>query len=104
MRKLQKPIALLLVACMLFGLMAVGVSAVEISQKPANGNTVGQPFAPYTGGSQNFRIPGIVTLDNGTLIAACDARWNHSGDHIRRYREYIRNKYPDGRMRPRRFR
>ena len=80
MRKLQKPIALLLVACMLFGLMAVGVSAVEISQKPANGNTVGQPFAPYTGGSQNFRIPGIVTLDNGTLIAACDARWNHSGD------------------------
>ena len=80
MRKLQKPIALLLVACMLFGLMAVGVSAVEISQKPANGNTEGQPFAPYTGGSQNFRIPGIVTLDNGTLIAACDARWNHSGD------------------------
>ena len=80
MRKLQKPIALLLVACMLFGLMAVGVSAVEISQKPANGNTQGQPFAPYTGGSQNFRIPGIVTLDNGTLIAACDARWNHSGD------------------------
>ena len=49
MRKLQKPIALLLVACMLFGLMAVGVSAVEISQKPADGNTVGQPFAPYTG-------------------------------------------------------
>ena len=80
MRKLQKFLALLLVVCMLFSLMTVAVSAVEISTKPTNGNTVGQPFAPYTGGSQNFRIPGIVTLDNGTLIAACDARWNHNGD------------------------
>ena len=80
MRKLQKPIALLLSVCMLLSLMTVAVGAVEISPKPANGTTEGQPFAPYTGGSQNFRIPGIVTLDNGTLIAACDARWNHSGD------------------------
>ena len=80
MRKLHKPLSLLLAICMLLSLMTVAVGAVEISQKPADGNTVGQPFAPYTGGSQNFRIPGIVTLDNGTLIAACDARWNHSGD------------------------
>ena len=30
---------------------------------------------PGTGGSENFRIPAIITLENGDLIAAADARW-----------------------------
>ena len=34
-----------------------------------------QPFMPGTGGSENFRIPAIITLENGDLIAAADARW-----------------------------
>ena len=55
-------------------------SAITITEKPANGTTVGQPFLTGTGGSLNFRIPGIVTLNDGTLIATTDARWNHAGD------------------------
>ncbi|HJA32880.1 MAG TPA: exo-alpha-sialidase [Candidatus Mediterraneibacter merdigallinarum] len=52
----------------------------NVSDKPADGTTSGQPFAAGTGGSQNFRIPAIVTLDDGTIIAAADARWNTSAD------------------------
>lgn len=48
--------------------------------RPPDGTTQGQPFAPGTGGSANFRIPAMVTLDNGTVVAATDARWNTTGD------------------------
>ena len=47
---------------------------------PCPGETAAAPFAPGTGGSQNFRIPALATLEDGTLVAACDARWNHTGD------------------------
>ena len=50
------------------------------SPRPCPGVTVSEPFAPGTGGSQNFRIPAMVTLADGTLVAACDARWDHTGD------------------------
>ena len=80
MHNAKRTIAICLVLCMLLSVLPVSALAVSISTKPDNGTTEGQPFAPGTGGSKNFRIPGIVTLDNGTLIAACDARWNHSGD------------------------
>ncbi len=80
MRKFKQVLALLLVFSMAFGLLSMGVAALDISPTPADGNTTGQPFAAGTGGSANFRIPGIVTLNDGTLIAACDARWNHAGD------------------------
>ena len=53
---------------------------IYIAETPEPGVTHGQPFAPGTGGSQNFRIPAIVMLENGTLFAACDARWDHDGD------------------------
>lgn len=52
----------------------------NVSDKPADGTTSGQPFAAGTAGSQNFRIPAMVTLDDGTIIAAADARWNTSAD------------------------
>ena len=49
--------------------------------------TAGQPFGTGTGHSANFRIPSIITLKhqqttdlNGRLVAAIDARWNHTGD------------------------
>ena len=47
---------------------------------PQPGTTQGEPFAPGTGGSNNFRIPSIITLDSGRIVAAIDARWNHLGD------------------------
>ena len=80
MQKMKRFISIVLTVCMLMSILSTGVLAVTITEKPADGTTEGQPFAPGTGGSTYFRIPGIVTLDNGTLIAACDARWNHTGD------------------------
>ena len=59
---------------------AQAATGITYAEKPENGTTQGQPFAPGTGGSQNFRIPGIVALDNGTIVACTDARWNHAGD------------------------
>lgn len=56
------------------------LTASEKSGKPADGTTVGQPFAAGTGGSANFRIPALVTLSDGTLVAAADARWNDTSD------------------------
>lgn len=50
------------------------------SGAPESGTTTGQPFAKGTGGSNNFRIPSLITLEDGTLLAAIDARWNHTGD------------------------
>ena len=46
----------------------------------STGTTTDQPFASGTGGSNNFRIPSLITLDDGSLLAAIDARWNHAGD------------------------
>lgn len=58
----------------------IDLQSITISKKPADGTTTGQPFASGTGGSANFRIPALVTLKNGTLVAAADARWDHTSD------------------------
>ncbi len=51
-----------------------------LGKKPKNGRTIGQPFPQGIGGCDNFRIPCIVTLNNGTLVASADARWNLEKD------------------------
>ncbi|MCF2652503.1 exo-alpha-sialidase [Anaeromassilibacillus senegalensis] len=60
-----------------YGVMA---TSITMGTKPADGKTTNQPFSSGTGSSTNFRIPALVTLSDGTLVAACDARWNHSSD------------------------
>ena len=52
------------------------VKTITMGVKPADGNTIGQPFPSGMGGSRSFRIPAMVTLRDGTLVAAADARWN----------------------------
>ena len=47
---------------------------------PPAGETKGQPFPPGTGGSRNFRIPALITLRDGSLFAAADARYETSID------------------------
>lgn len=49
-------------------------------RRPADGMTVLQPFPAGTAGSENFRIPCLVTLKDGTLIAAADTRWDSESD------------------------
>lgn len=46
----------------------------------ADSITADQPFAPNTAGSNLFRIPALITLDNGDLLAVADARWQTSAD------------------------
>ena len=64
MHNAKRILAICLALCMLLSVLPVSALAVSISTKPANGTTEGQPFAPGTGGSANFRIPGIVTKVN----------------------------------------
>lgn len=52
----------------------------NVSEKPSAGQTSGQPFAANTAGSQYFRIPAMITLNDGTIVAAADARWNTTED------------------------
>lgn len=42
--------------------------------------TYDQPFEPFTAGCENFRIPGLITLQNGDLLATGDARWEEWND------------------------
>lgn len=48
--------------------------------KPEPGTTEDQPFDFGTGGSDLFRIPSLITLQDGSLLAAIDARWNTTVD------------------------
>ncbi len=53
---------------------------------PASEDTITyeQPFAPFTAGCENFRIPTLLTIQNGehkgTLVASGDARWEEWND------------------------
>ena len=42
--------------------------------------TKGQPFKSGTADCAQFRIPALITLDNGDLLAAADARWRGGAD------------------------
>ena len=56
---------------------------LEIPEGP-KGTTYNEPFPLGTGGSNNFRIPCLVTIDSGEhkgrIVAAADMRWNHDLD------------------------
>ncbi len=83
MSRLKKGLALVLTLCMMLSLMPVitpSAAALTMGTKPVNGTTTGNPFAQGTGGSNSFRIPAMVTLKNGTIVAAADARWNTTYD------------------------
>lgn len=58
----------------------ISVASTTTGTKPDDGTTTGQPFSSGTGGSTYFRIPAMVTLDDGTIVAAADARWDGSSD------------------------
>ncbi len=47
---------------------------------PQPGTTKEQPFPQDVAGIGNFRIPSIITLKDGTMVSAIDARWNHHFD------------------------
>lgn len=75
MKGIKKGLAILLVLCTLLSMVVMTGAAA-----PQGSTTTEQPFASGTGGSTNFRIPALVTLSNGTLVAAADARWDTTAD------------------------
>ena len=85
----KKTLAILLSLSLIFGVMPLNTYAAEnndvavvaeMGTKPADGTTTKEPFPQGTGGSNSFRIPSLVTLSDGTLVAAADARWNTTYD------------------------
>ena len=79
MKKRGRALALLLAAVLTVSSVPGTVMAAD-GVKPADGITREQPFWSGTGGSSQFRIPCLVSLNDGTLVAGCDARWNTSLD------------------------
>ena len=89
MKHIKKALSMLLVLCMVLSFVPMSASAegeevmttsLTMGTKPADGTTTGNPFVKGTGGSNSFRIPAMVTLNDGTLVAAADARWNTTYD------------------------
>lgn len=66
---MKNALSIILAALMLFSLSTVAFAA-EYSQ----------PFATGTKGSETFRIPAIWTLNDGSVIAAADMRYDHGSD------------------------
>ena len=76
MKNKKRVLALMLAGVLTLGCFPTTVGAVNNAYdgtKPADGTTKKQPFLAGTGGSTNFRIPGLVTLNDGTLVASSDA-------------------------------
>lgn len=80
MKGIKKGLAILLVLCTLLSMVVMTGAGVTTDTKPADAQTTSQPFDSGTGGSANFRIPALVTLSDGTLVAAADARWDTTAD------------------------
>lgn len=55
-------------------------SKLLIAPMPTPGMTENNPFLRGTGESNSFRIPSLITLSDGTMLAAADARWNVTYD------------------------
>ena len=69
---MKKVLSILLVSLMLLSCVSVvsfaGTKAYE------------QPFAPGTQDCENYRIPSIITLNDGSVLAAADLRYGHGSD------------------------
>lgn len=76
----KRSLAMFLAILMLvtsFPIMAFATN--ESGIKPPDKKTEGQPFVENDP-SDIYRIPCMVTLDNGTIVAAADARWGSGMD------------------------
>ncbi|MGN0335018.1 MAG: discoidin domain-containing protein [Lachnospiraceae bacterium] len=77
---LKRMLSVVLTSAMVLSGLGSFTAHAATGIRPEDGVTEDQPFAPGTGGSSQFRIPCLVTLNDGTLVAACDARWTTYAD------------------------
>lgn len=68
MKKRGRALALLLATVLTVSSVPGTVLAAE-GIRPQDGTTKEQPFLSGTGGSSQFRIPCLVSLDDGTIVA-----------------------------------
>ncbi len=54
------------------------VPTPECGVRPPDG-IADRPFSPVSGSNQ-FRIPALYTMEDGTVVASADARWNTNAD------------------------
>ncbi len=83
MNIMKRSLSVLLTLCMLVGMLVPSAFAADTraaGTNTATGTTSGNPFVKGTAGSNSFRIPALVTLSDGTMVAAADARWNSPYD------------------------
>ena len=76
----KKPLIFSLALALAFSSGTSAYAAKHEDAKPANGTTVDEPFRKGTADSNSFRIPALLTLDSGRVVAAADARWNSTVD------------------------
>ncbi len=57
-------------------MLASSAAAVHAQEK----KVYEQPFVKNTQGSESFRIPGLLTLQNGSVLASVDMRYSHASD------------------------
>jgi CshA-type fibril repeat protein len=53
-------------------------------------------FTPGDAGSNNYRIPAIITAADGSLITVTDKRWNHAGDLAAKIDPVVRRSTDNG--------
>nr|WP_315103495.1 sialidase family protein [uncultured Catonella sp.] len=76
----KKPLIFSLALALAFSSGTSAYAAKHEDTKPANGTTMNEPFDKGTANSNSFRIPALLTLDSGRVVAAADARWNSTVD------------------------
>lgn len=76
----KKGLAALMALVMVLAAFPLSAFAVTESTKPADGTWSNSTPFELNNPSGNYRIPCIVTLNDGTLVAAADARWNAQMD------------------------
>ena len=72
---MTKRISSLLLALVMVLTIAMAAPVTANAAKPADG-TASVPFPTGIIGSGHFRIPALITTNDGTLVAAADARWH----------------------------
>lgn len=68
---MKKVLSLVLCVLMLVSVTVMGASAAVSYEQPFNRGTLG---------SEEFRIPALYTLNNGSVIAGADVRYEHGSD------------------------
>lgn len=69
---MKKIIAALMSVILVFCLMSTMAFAADVNYE--------QPFDAGTLGSERYRIPAIITLNDGSVLAAADMRYGHGSD------------------------